>query len=295
MPALYYQMSHVVKDDRLDLSSVRRRSDLSESTQAILSIVCNYLNSGFPVVASTSEHTVTLIGWRRTEAPDGEIELVYSDADEIFGTVYASQLEEEKWQHLMIPLPPDVVLTGETAQAEAYRALEKLKDFLIDSDGPEIKSLAQTRIEEIETLLEQEQISLRLQLKRRHDYRSAVRGQVDSRGAEVGNALAVLRLPGWVWVVEVQDREARESGEDCVVAEFVFDTTSPDDAPQPAAVSVGGLVWCNWPYDSRSIPARTVAGSLNGSSPAFRWSSQINSAMALDVPDAALQVAGRHH
>jgi hypothetical protein len=275
MPALYYQTQDVVKDPRLDLSRVRREFGLTQSAESILGLVCNYLNSGFPVVASTTEHTVTLIGWRRSAGPDGEIELVYSDADEVFGTVSASQIDDQKWKHLMIPLPPEVVLTGETAQAEAYKALTNFRKYLPHVKG-ELNSLVAERIDGVEELLKDRNLSLRLHLKRRHEYRSSVHDQSLTRGRGVADALAVLRLPGWVWLVEVQDRQARERGEDCVVAEFVFDTTSPDDAPQPAAVSIGGVAWCYWPYDPRSMPEPAAIAHGDEDPPSARWRSQIN-------------------
>jgi hypothetical protein len=272
MPALFYEIPSLKQDTRLELPGLRD-GDRKHATQVVLRTVCNYLNSGFPVVASTREHTVTLIGWRRSCEPDDEIELVYSDADQIFGTITASRVQQENWTALMVPLPPEVVLTGETAQAQAHQALQDLHDFVTGEVKEGASPMTERAMDEIATLLADEQLSLRLQLKRRHEYRAAIRGQASSRGGEVSQALAVLRLPSWVWVVEAQDRQARNRGEECVIAEFVFDTTSPDDAAHMAAVSIGDLTWCNWPYDPRSMPAVI---RREGAPENLHWHSQIN-------------------
>jgi hypothetical protein len=282
MPALFYEIPELTADKRLKLHGLRG-ADRGRTVEVVLRTVCNYINSGFPVVASTREHTVTLVGWRRRGGPDGEIELIYSDSDQVYGIVPASRIDQAQWTALMVPLPPEVVLTGESAQADAHQALTDLQGFIADAVSEEGAALAAEAAAEVARLLADRRLSLRLELKRRHGYRAAVRAQAPSRGEELVEALAMVRLPSWVWVVEAQDCEARERGEDSVLAEFVFDTTSPDDSPQFASVSIGRLTWLDWPYDPRSMPAvveheRTSAGP--------RWRSQING-----PSDAALDAA----
>ena len=289
MPALFYEIPKLTEDPRLKLHGLRD-ADRGEVRKVVLRTVCNYLNSGFPVVASTREHTVTLIGWRRTGGPEGEVDLVYSDADEVYGTVPASRIEDEGWGALMIPLPPEVVLTGEAAQSVTHDALTYLPVFLADAVSEEGAAVAGEAARVVSAALADERLSLRLELKRRHSYRAAVREQVGSRGGDVSEALSVLRAPAWVWVVEAQDREARAQGEDCVFCEFVFDTTSPEDSPHLAAASLGDLTWIYWPYDPRSMPSLVEhrRGVDN-----LRWRSQINPSIATLREEDVQRVGGK--
>jgi hypothetical protein len=291
MPALVYEIDDIETDRRLALDHVRRSSTASARDRAIFGVVCNYLNSDFPVVAASTDHAITVIGWRRSGAEQADIELLFSDADEVFGALPCEAQDISAWKYLMIPLPPNVVLSGESAQAEAYRALDNFEEYVrgsIESMPPEFLNAT----EEVISDFRAGRLSLRLQLKRRQDYKRAVLAGEPGRGAAVARELSVLRLPEWLWIAEFQDRQAREQGEDCVVAEFVFDTTSPDDAPHPCAVSVGPVNWSNWPYNPRSMPATTIAVCPAGTeSAAPRWGSQINGRISReqifsDVPTA---------
>jgi hypothetical protein len=282
MPALAYQITELASDGRLDLEQVRPDSNAPKREQAIFGVVCNYLNSGFPVVAATKEHAITVVGWRRTDSESG-IELLFSDADEMFGSGPRDASDMSNWSYLMIPLPPNVVLSGETAQATAYAALDKLEEYVRES-LEEMPGELQSVTEELESGLRGGLLSLRLQLKLRQDYKRSVLAAEHARGSKVARELGVLRLPEWVWVAEFQDREAREAGEDCVVAEFVFDTTSPDDSPHLCAVSLGPVTWSNWPYNPRSMPAATAAICASGTeSLPHRWGSQINAQVTGDT------------
>lgn len=298
LPALVYPVKDVIDDDRLTLDTVRPDNDLSSANRALLGTVCNYLNSGLPVVVTTNKHTITLIGWRRIGAPDGEMELLYNDADAVFCSLPASELRAQDWKYLVIPLPPNVVLSGEAAQAEAYRALKNLTEYLTDFVTDDIASLARQAAHQVITQLDEARLSLRLQLKRRHDYRADIELTETARSHDVAAALSVLRLPEWVWVAEFQDRVARERSEPCVVAEFIFDTTSPDDAPHAASFSLGPVTWCNWPYDQRSMPATTVTASSDQSVPGrqFGWISQVHTGSegrSLSVSKKNQQLVGK--
>jgi hypothetical protein len=249
-------------------------SAVSPQDQAIFGVVCNYLNSGFPVVAATDEHALVVIGWRRTGHSDGRIQLLISDSDDLYAALDSPH--EQGWKHLMIPLPPSVVLSGETVQHEVHSSLGNLRGCVEQAlDG--VPKQLDAITDHLQGVFDSIRLSLRLQLKRRQDYKSAVVEAEPERGRAVAEALAMLRLPGWVWTVEVQDRLARTENQPCVLAEFLFDTTSPDDSPHQCAASIGAATWCNWPYDERAMPrplltvaeARLAAGQL-------AWHSQIN-------------------
>lgn len=285
MPAQVYTLEDLAKDERLNLGGVRKPAAISHTDQAIFGVVCNYLNSGFPVLAATDTHALTIIGWRRTGHPDGRIELLVSDADEIYGVVDSPSTHLDGWKYLMIPLPANVVLTGETVQHYVHTVLEDIRDYLNGKleQVPDGLAAATATLQE---RFHAGELSLRVQLKRRQEYKCAVIA-TQQRPRETIEELVVLRLPDWVWVVEVQDRAARKLGESCVRAEFVFDTTSPDDSPQLCTGSVGATSWCNWPYDERDMAPTVIdaSGSQHGDQP--MWESQINKGS--DEPVAILE------
>jgi hypothetical protein len=277
MPALAYDVAALLKDERLHLGGVRRGSPAASPTdEAIFAVVCNYLNSGFPVVAATENHALTVIGWRRTGHPDGRIELLVSDTDEIYGSVAAPGTHLGGWRNLMIPLPPTVVLSGEAVQNDVHRALRDLAGYVGESLD-RIPKEAEETIKRIQGLFNAGQLSLRVQLKLRQDYKRKVVENEAQRGAEVAQALSVLHLPEWVWVVEVQERTRREEGQPCVVADVVFDTTSPDDSPHQCSVSLGPVTWCIWPYEGRGMTQPVVSVDESRLRDEIgAWTSQIN-------------------
>ena len=273
MPALAYKLSDLVDDPRLKLEHVRRE-ELDGQRRAIFGVVCSYLNSGFPVVATTEDHAVTIIGWRHATLGEG-VELLYSDSHDPFAVLAPDAAQITEWDYLMIPLPPNVVLSGEGAQAAAYEIVDRLEQHVRESLA-EMATELQGVATEIQRRFHDGEFSLRMELKRRQQYKRAVLAEIGTRGEAIAAELGVLRLPEWIWVAEFQDRSSREEGTNPVIAELLFDTTSPDESPHVCAVSLGSYAWTNWPYDPRSMQAKPVRAESDSASKPHMWSSQIN-------------------
>jgi hypothetical protein len=72
------------------------------------------------------------------------------------------------------------------------------------------------------------------------DYKRRLLDQ--GRPPDVTERLRLAPLSNWVWVVEAHDRAARDAGEPCAVAEFVYDSTSFEyPEPRRLAVSYPGI------------------------------------------------------
>ena len=193
--------------------------------------MCKYLNSGFPVIVLTegsTGHTFTLVGWQ--DAGD-HIRLIACDDqvgpyEVIEDPLSKSARHRGDWRSLMVPLPEKVFFTGEAAEVRA-RNMPDLTGARIKQSGFPIPAEFATLTKGLRRL--DGPISLRCRLLEGRHYKELVERQ--GRSAEVVRLLRMAHLPHWVWVVEMQDRAARRTGDPCVLAEWVFDSTAHDDVP----------------------------------------------------------------
>lgn len=206
----------------------------------LFSVISRYVNSGFPVLVGTQGHAFVVVGWFRE---DGLMRFVAND-DEL-GPYDVIELPMDDplrgpWEALMVPLPPRVFLTAESAESDAFETLYGLG---LADDLPQPWTELGKRVAANE-------ISRRVMLVRGRDYKAKLIDQ--ARGDAVVRALRLARMSHWVWVVEAQDRAAREAGDPCVQAEFVYDSTSYDRAPKRLAVSYPGMTVTVPPEDGKS-------------------------------------------
>lgn len=198
----------------------------------LVSIACRYLNSRLPVLVSAGMHTFLLVGYYFDT--DGEsdadqasrIRFVLCDDQTGPYDVVADPLSDEEhggpWDELMVPQPPKIFLTAEAAESFAYFTLSQ------PLSGPAPLSVAiSTKLKSV--------IRLRTFLLRGREYKARLARQ--DRYRDVVKTLRLTPLSDYVIVVEAQDYELREEGEDHVVAEFVYDATSYDREPRALCVS----------------------------------------------------------
>lgn len=209
-----------------------------------ISIICRYLNSHFPVLVAGKNHAWVLVGWKR--AANGDITFIacddqigpYEEIESPFGHYRAP------WHSIMVPLPPKVFLTGETAENDAFRTLRGVWS-------------ASTVAKPLADALQGGQIQLRTHLKNVRALKREIAQQTSS--AEALRAIRFARLPHFVWVVEAHLRSKCENA-DCVVATVLYDATSSDHEPRRAAMAVLGAVAI---YNPDGQPAQVVRGSTS--------------------------------
>jgi hypothetical protein len=261
-PALFYGLRKMP-----DVEGIRSPPELDEEEETrepglwdtrLFSVVCRYLNAGFPVMIGSEDHAFVIFGWYRE---GGRIRFVVADDQigpyQVIGSPFTHK--HAPWQCLMVPLPPKVYLTGEAAESAAQ--------VLLRATGSKKGTLPEW--EQLVRRIEDGQISFRTFLRSNHEYKAAVGGQ--RRGEETTRALRLARLSHWVWVVEAHDRMAREGGRPSVLAECVFDSTSGDKEPKLSALSLPGLSIVVPPDDGKPE-------SQYG--PTDRWRSQLDLAEA---------------
>jgi hypothetical protein len=209
----------------------------------MISIICRYLNSGFPVLIGAGEHAFVLVGWRR----DDEDQVQFIACDDGIGPyeVIPSPFEHRltPWDSIMIPMPPKVYLSAEAAESRAH---EVFRSFAGQAE----------QLRDIEEGLIDGSIVLRTMLRTGARYKREV-GRV-TRSPETLRALRHARLPHWVWVVEAHRTELCAKGEPCVVAAAVLDSTAFDEKPPLDILAVLGMVIVYPPDDADEV---SVPGS----------------------------------
>ena len=203
----------------------------------MFSVICRYLNSGFPVLIGGQDHAFVLVGWLRR---DGDVHFIACDDQRGPYEVIPSPFTHYKapWHSIMVPLPPKVFLSGEAAESAAYNS------FLGLGRGvPALEPLA--------TALEAGTLGLRTSLKEGRRFKKEVENQTTSD--EALRALRLARLPHYVWVVEAHHTGLCGHQDDCVFATALYDATSSDHQPRQDVISLPGAIGVYPPDDGTAV------------------------------------------
>jgi hypothetical protein len=231
-PGLFYGFSSLPDVEGVLAPTPRKDSKTGENLPGghwdtrCISIICRYLNSGFPVLVAGKGHALVLVGWRR--APNGRAIFVacdeqvgpYEEIPSPFGHYRAP------WHSIVVPLPPKVFLTGEAAENDAYETLRGVWT-------------ADTATKPLADALAARDVQLRTSLKHVNAFKREISEQTSSD--EVLCAVRLSRLPHFLWVVEAHLRVACGNG-DCVMATLLYDATSSDYEPRQCIIAVPGAV-----------------------------------------------------
>lgn len=232
-PAILYGLSNLPSVVGIDEPVCPDGEDADEKTPAgfwdtrMVSIICRYLNSGFPVLIGAEDHAFVLVGWRRDD--EGQVQFVACDDRIGPYELIPSPFEHHMtpWDSIMIPLPPRVYLSGESAEGRAHEVISSL-----------VRPTAQLR--HIEEGLSDGSIELRTALRTGASYKKAV-GML-TRSEETLREIRHARLPHWVWIVEAHRTDLCAQGKPCVVAAAVLDSTAFDVKPPLDILAMPGMV-----------------------------------------------------
>jgi hypothetical protein len=130
------------------------------------------------------------------------------------------------WSSIMIPLPPKVFMTGESAENAAYEVVRAM-------------GLKATALKSLADGLQSGALQLRTSLREVRTFKADLAAQTSS--AEVLRGVRLARLPHYVWTVEAHDVAACSSGP-CVYATALYDSTSNDLDPLLDVLSLPGVV-----------------------------------------------------
>jgi hypothetical protein len=206
----------------------------------MVSIICRYLNSGFPVLIGAEDHAFVLVGWRR----DAEGQAQFIACDDRVGPyeIIPSPFEHylTPWETIMVPLPPRVYLSGESAEGRAHRVFRSFAE-----QTPQLA--------DIEGELASGEIELRSVLRPGAAVKEEITGLSSSAGLR--RLIRHARLPRWVWVVEAHRRRLCGPRRRCVVGMAVFDSTAFDSQPRLDLLAVLGSVVSFPPEAGRQVEA----------------------------------------
>ena len=195
------------------------------ANESIETVICRYLNSGFPVAVNTPSHLTVLVGYGH----DGD-NVFFVRSDDNFSpyervdnpnTEKGDRLGE--WDMLLVPFPARIHVPGEAAEIAAGRA------FL------ELTGVDEATVELQERHLKGE-LRLRTYAVEGADYKIALPARQG-----VGEVVAHHRAtpsPAWVWVTEFQER-TKPLGER-VIGEVVIDATSHPARPRFVMANIPG-------------------------------------------------------
>lgn len=199
----------------------------------LFSVICRYLNSGFPVMIANVNHAFILVGWF-SEA--GQIRFIACDDQQGPYEVIDSPFSDKRspWVAIVVPLPPKVYMSGEMAETWGHRAFRAYGS---------VPGVPESWLALASALaVAPKELSLRTFLRDGRTFKAALGHQ--GRPPDVERELRLARLPHYVWVVEAHDRELRKAGEPSVIAEVAFDPNSSDHkdrVPRQDAISMPGF------------------------------------------------------
>lgn len=232
-PAILYGMSNLPRvvgvEDPVspDPEGVAEQTPNGWWDVRMISIICRYLNSGFPVLIGAQDHAFVLVGWQR----DDEDQVQFIACDDRIGPyeVIPSPFDHymTPWDSIMIPLPPKVYLSAEAAEGRAHEVFRSFVEQLEE-------------LQDIEKGLTDGSIVLRTMLRTGARYKHEVAEL--TRSTETLQALRHARLPHWVWIVEAHRPDLCAENGACVAAAAVFDSTAFDVEPPLDILALPGMV-----------------------------------------------------
>lgn len=232
---------------RLGLPATLYNPDDLPRGETVESLVCRYLDSGFPIALNTPGHLTVLVGYG--VAPGGSVFFVRSDDNhgpyECVQDWRSDSLG--KWDLLAVPMPGRFHVPGEAAEVAATIAM---RDYLGVAHGPQHLLAAWNAGD----------VRRRTYAQQAADYKVDV-GRIPSRDIAVHHRS--IPASGWVWVVEMRD----DADNGRLLGEIVVDATSFQRRPQPLFGNVDGVaLWWSpgseLPYRSR----KEASGFRYGSS-----------------------------
>lgn len=201
---------------RVGLPCLLYRLDFNLAPDSVFDIACRYLNSGMPVTIAGGGHAFVLVGYRPTRSPTGEVRIAFIRQDDEEGPyqlVDSPALDAyAPWEYLIAPLPEKVYVAGEKAELVGRGRLTQTLTALGSGWAKKLTERIRTG-----------EVTFRSAVVRSNTFKT----ELLKRGASESLSAIYMRMqmPRWIWVVEATDRDARDKGEPCVVAEAVIDAT----------------------------------------------------------------------
>jgi hypothetical protein len=230
------QISAVLHD--LDMTPLIYRID-DDLPDAAESIACRYLNSGLPVIllneTTKSGHAKVLIGYGRDD--EGPFFVHHDDqrgpyrkARRLVRTM-PEGASRGGLNALVVPMPGRIFVSGEAAERWGKLIFEKLIEQF------ELASLAGG-------LDAGGKLRLRCYVIESATYMRRLRFRAPVEDVVVWHT--GIAASHWLWIVELQDKDAAKASPRCVLGEIAIDATSDDNWVNPLFGNLPGVT-VEWP------------------------------------------------
>ncbi len=267
LPPIQYRMGEMPTPDKTRPLPVGHDTNAHPGTwdHRAISVACRYLNSAYPVLVGTKDHAFVLCGYQRTQRNDREwiefvrhddqrgpylrVDNILADEDPDTGAIYGP------WETILAPVPRDVWLQPEAAEAAARELIPAFAAYAIEK-ARENDPLSEA--------LRRGDVGFRTYAISQNDFKARLVRRADTNPHLLAR-LRFTRMSRMIWVVEAVDRTLRAAHDDrCVVAEAIYDATSADDAPGLLALWGSGRLWTAHPAgddppESSCSPAPTLS------------------------------------
>ena len=215
----------------------------------IARIARRYMDSGMPFIVVAQEvssrqpvqekHAFVVCGYFRDGASSMHLVVnddqrgPYIEVDSVQAGRTKIGSDEFNWEHLIVPLPEKLWMTGETAERFGCSMLRAAAKRLVQT----VPS-AQVVIDRHDA----GRLRVCTYATRNNAFKLGVRDRFTSDPV-IFDAYNLARLSRYVWVVELIDHDIRSGGgEEYVLAEMVFDPTSGNIDPLPLATRLPGAI-----------------------------------------------------
>ena len=137
------------------------------------------------------------------------------------------------WSTIHIPAPEKLWLAPEQAERGGGLSLHKMTTRLSNT----ITGTPQKRLHAV---LTGRRLSLRTYAVKSNRFKMDLQSRLIPW--DIAAAYRHMSLPRYVWVVEAVDRQLRNTAQQCVLGEALYDATSSDYAPEILAIHVAGTM-----------------------------------------------------
>lgn len=209
---------------------------------SLYAILCRYVNSQMPPIVISYKHAWVVVGYKKRTLGSGHDSIVLYRNDDAIGP-YIEVLDpwdeshhaHRPWLVAMPPLPARLYLTAERAELIGRFWMEHA-----ESEGSALLDAVRGRT-----------LTFRCFAVRSHDFKERLAGRLPD---EVARLYREAHLPGYIWVVEVLDRDLMDQRQPSVLGEVIIDATAhhltwPDDPTIPVVLGFHllGKAWIQDP------------------------------------------------
>lgn len=230
-------------DDQVSHTVWHRGSNAGKGnrSEALRTYCARYLNSGLPVLITISDdgaprHVVTVVGQGRVDRSSRAVFVFHDDE------VGPYQTREEpvddgkkvRWSSVFVPLPEKVWMLGEHAERAAEESMHVL------ASSTELQS---TGMADFKKQVDAGALGVRSYVMLASEFKQSIRDRLGPERSQEAAVIGQARMSRFVWVIEVFDRELRNSGDpNHVLGEVVIDSTAADPREGVLVEHFGGVL-----------------------------------------------------